>query len=495
MKDLCDNGLRKNPSMRYKMDFKYCMTLKVTGVFLFFVIFITTGYVAMRIWTTDSFERFILQRLKVINGTRIYDIWKQPDAYSLAYVYPFNYTNIDRLNKGEKLKVEELGPYVFEERMHKENVVFQSDKLVTYNENMTHQFRPELSKGSLNDSIITPDVIVLAAISKNIGNVFNTGALRLMLTTAKASPFKSYSAKDLIFGSDKDRLSSTMRILSRLLNNEDIPKFGVLAQRTGFSVNRITVGTGVDDIDNFALIHEVNGMKKLNVWSSDECNNLTGFDGSIFPGRVSATKDTLHVFSYSLCRRIPLRFAKETIVGMYPARRFVLPPDVYASGADNPENSCFCQVNCPPSGAFSIKPCNYDAPLVISYPHFLYGDPELINHIDGLHPIKEKHEFYVDIHATLGLTLSSNSRFQIGVVIPDAPDYFILKPFSPGLVLPIAWVDIKIGQVGREMSDLLYEGTFTASSMKLTFGISATLAALFSMLAICLICLKGLSYN
>lgn len=39
-----------------------------------------------------------------------------------------------------------------------------------------------------------------------------------------------------------------------------------------------------------------------------------------------------------------------------------------------------------------------DSPVVVSYPHFLYGDPALREEFEGLNPDKDKHDFYMDIH-------------------------------------------------------------------------------------------------
>lgn len=40
-----------------------------------------------------------------------------------------------------------------------------------------------------------------------------------------------------------------------------------------------------------------------------------------------------------------------------------------------------------------------DAPLYVSFPHFLNADPSLINAVDGLSPEKDKHESFVKINS------------------------------------------------------------------------------------------------
>ncbi len=43
------------------------------------------------------------------------------------------------------------------------------------------------------------------------------------------------------------------------------------------------------------------------------------------------------------------------------------------------------------------------APVVISYPHFLYGDPSLVDSVGGMKPDISKHETYLDLEPTLGI--------------------------------------------------------------------------------------------
>lgn len=67
---------------------------------------------------------------------------------------------------------------------------------------------------------------------------------------------------------------------------------------------------------------------------------------------------------------------------------------------NSPENECFCPItqddkgkdiyNCPINGLVNILPC-VQAPLLISFPHFLMGDKSLLDYPIGLDPNPEKH--------------------------------------------------------------------------------------------------------
>ena len=43
------------------------------------------------------------------------------------------------------------------------------------------------------------------------------------------------------------------------------------------------------------------------------------------------------------------------------------------------------------------------APVALSSPHFLYGDPQLIHNVTGLHPNKEEHATWIDIDPVIKL--------------------------------------------------------------------------------------------
>jgi hypothetical protein len=49
------------------------------------------------------------------NNTMSYKLWEKPPVSPLTAIYVFNYTNADEFEKGKdtKLKVREVGPYVY----------------------------------------------------------------------------------------------------------------------------------------------------------------------------------------------------------------------------------------------------------------------------------------------------------------------------------------------------------------------------------------------
>lgn len=56
-------------------------------------------------------------------------------------------------------------------------------------------------------------------------------------------------------------------------------------------------------------------------------------------------------------------------------------------------------------------PCSRpDAPMFISHPHFYNADPSLVNAVEGLHPSKEHHALFLDVHPVGGLAVVSSPQ-------------------------------------------------------------------------------------
>lgn len=62
----------------------------------------------------DTVLWFKFQKLTLAPDTMVLDLWKAPPVTVYVKLYIFNVTNpIEFLEKKEKLKVQELGPYVY----------------------------------------------------------------------------------------------------------------------------------------------------------------------------------------------------------------------------------------------------------------------------------------------------------------------------------------------------------------------------------------------
>lgn len=101
-------------------------------------------------------------------GLPAFDWWKNPPDEVLLKAYVFNVTNSKEFISGKdtKLKMEEVGPFVFLEKLEHNNVKFNGNGTLTYTANRTAVFLPELSKNcSLDMRLIVPNLALLVSIS------------------------------------------------------------------------------------------------------------------------------------------------------------------------------------------------------------------------------------------------------------------------------------------------------------------------------------------
>lgn len=107
--------------------------------------------------------------------------------------------------------------------------------------------------------------------------------------------------------------------------------------------------------------------------------------------------ERLYTFEPNFCRSLYASYVGETTLKGFAVKKFISTPD---SIEDNDQNRCFCPkgkddndndvYKCPPSGLAYITPC-LKAPIMISYPHFLMADKNLLKYAKGLNPNIEDH--------------------------------------------------------------------------------------------------------
>ncbi len=83
-----------------------------------------------------------------------FNYWSKLPVKILRKYYLFNLTNAYQVEKGiEPPHLSQIGPYVYEEIWERHNVEFVSEKLVHSSPVQKFIFQPDLSNGTLNDSL------------------------------------------------------------------------------------------------------------------------------------------------------------------------------------------------------------------------------------------------------------------------------------------------------------------------------------------------------
>ena len=91
---------------------------------------------------------------------------------------------------------------------------------------------------------------------------------------------------------------------------------------------------------------------------------------------------------------------------------------------DNPKDEKWNYSKCKESphdcydGIFHVDPCYSGAPIILSAPYFLDGDPDLLNFFNPqLTPDMGLHGTTLDIEPITAITLNAHKRFQVHINI------------------------------------------------------------------------------
>ncbi|XP_014231233.1 scavenger receptor class B member 1 isoform X1 [Trichogramma pretiosum] len=428
------------------------------AVILFGLLALTIGIILSSIPWVDY---VILRQLRLWNGSLSFQYWQKPGVVRLTKVYIFNVTNAENfLNFQEKPKLQEVGPFIYKEDMEKVNIVFHDNGTVTYQHKKILQFMPEMSKDS-DLQVLVPNIplLTLSTQSKSLPRLLTMG-LSMFLSGMDMKPFVPVTAQELVFGYDDPLVSIAYRFFPK--TRRPMSQMGLLLGRNGTLEEVSTIYTGHTDMKEFGLINRLNGLDRLPYWPDAPCNSIRASEGSFFPPRDKTNEDIVNVWDKDLCRVLPLKYrgpsSKTGIrADLYtPADTVFDPPS-----EETPDNECFCPDDpgsCPPRGLQNISPCQYSAPVYLSFPHFYKADPKLLDAVDGLKPEPELHETYFKIQPKLGVPVEGKVRVQLNLKVEHQPDISAVANFSD-IVFPIMWLEEGIDELTPPIRRWVYLAT------------------------------------
>ncbi|KAJ0182901.1 hypothetical protein K1T71_000877 [Dendrolimus kikuchii] len=432
---------------------------------------------------------FIDYKLVLRPGSMTFEWWARPPVRPFVNVYVYNVTNADEfLNNGSKPVLDELGPYVYSEEWEKVNITENDNGTLSFHYRRTYTFQPDLSVGADDDAVVVPNIPMLSATSQSKHAArFLRLAMASIMDILKIKPFVEVSVGQLLWGYEDPLLKLAKDVVPK---EQKLPyeEFGLFYGKNGTSPDVVTMFTGATDMSLYGIIDRYNMKDKLTHWTNDTCNSLAGSDGSIFPPHIKKD-DTLEVYDKDLCRLLPLRYLHEVEAASgLQGYRFTPPEDVFANSK---ANECFCPAGspCAPDGLFNVSLCQYDSPIMLSFPHFYLADPKLLDAVEGISPpVPEKHRLYIDVQPEMGIAIQARARIQINLAVSQVIDIKQVANF-PDIVFPILWFEEGINELPPEVTSLLRLATKLPPIARsaLGWGLSA-LGILLVLLAVtCLI--------
>ncbi|KAJ8975761.1 hypothetical protein NQ317_004811 [Molorchus minor] len=343
--------------------------------------------------------------------------------------------------------------------MEKVNIKFHENGTVSYQHKKILQFVPELSVNK-HQKIVVPNIplLTLSTQSNNLG-YWVQKTISLILSMSDYQPFVSITADELVFGYDDKLVALAHQFYPKKKRPSE--KNGSAHQRKNGTLPEVhNIYTGMTGMHEFGLLARLDGKDALPFWKDAPCNVLRASEGSFFPPRYFTNSDIVHLYDKDMCRILPMQYRGGVTKHGISADLFTPTDNIFESVDNDPDTKCYCPGNefCPPKGLQNISPCQFDAPVYLSFPHFLDADPKLIEPFEGLNAVREKHQSYFKIQPKLGVPVEGKIRAQLNLKVDQAPYVTPVKNF-PNIIFPIMWVEEGIDDLTPPIRRWIYLAT------------------------------------
>ncbi|KAL7046310.1 hypothetical protein ACKWTF_002538 [Chironomus riparius] len=434
--------------------------------FMFLTLGLLTTYIPLS-------EHSLNENLKFSPLFPQFHLWKNPVPEVLLKVYIFNITNAEDFiaGKDEKLKLQEIGPIIFQETLEHKDIQFHDENsTMSYTVSRQIIFKESANlKGILNETVYVVNMALSAASYINKSFIMRR-SYNILLRTLQTKPVVSTSIYNYFFNMTDPILYVfsfnfipfffnyhigliLLTVLYcdfyRQLANTFVP-FIAPTKDTGILQNVYKNFTDRVNV-NIGLKHGHKKFFTINTWNdhpnvprfnidSGACNaSLKGStEGAIYPGLAS--KETVFWFwRKTLCRKVPLFFEKEFSMYNLKAYKYVLRYDVFDRNNDT-EADCYKGDNLP-NGLSDVSKCFFDQPIAASFPHFCKRSGPWDKYIEGLSPNESIHDSYTIVEPNYGVPMKQKAVSQSNVILKDLSSYKSDFARFSNMIIPMFWLE------------------------------------------------------
>ncbi|XP_044541335.1 scavenger receptor class B member 1 [Gracilinanus agilis] len=390
---------------------------------------------------------FSPQNVRIDPSSLSFEMWKEIPIPFYLSVYLFNVLNPEEVLKGEKPSVQERGPYVYREYRQKRNITFHDNDTVSFLEYRTFEFQPHMSRGSETDYIVMPNILVLGS---SMMMEHKPMSMKLLMSLSFSMfgqrAFLNRTVGEIMWGYSDPLIDLLNKYFPGMMPFKD--KFGLFAQLNNSNSGLFNVFTGVKDFSKIHLVDRWNGKTKLNFWNSDQCNMINGTSGQMWAPFMTPDYN-LQFYSPEACRSLSFKYEKSGEFKGIPTFRFVAPDTLFANGSVYPPNEGFCP--CLETGIQNMSACQSNAPMFLSQPHFFNADPVLVESVIGLHPNKDEHSLFLEVHPVTGIPMNCSVKMQISLYTKSIPGIGQTGKIN-AVVLPLVWFEERGAMEGQTLS-------------------------------------------
>ncbi|KAJ8956251.1 hypothetical protein NQ318_014983 [Aromia moschata] len=411
---------------------------------IFSGIFLICWGVAMIVY--KPYNMLMDLRIELTPGLPPYEWWLDPPDEVLLKVYLFNITNSEEFLAGtdKKIKVSEVGPITYREKLTHTNPTFNENGTFTYTANRTAIYLPEMNTIDLNATIVMPNLAVLLIPSYLWdAPLFSKFGVNLMMRSLRSKPFINTTIYNYLWNCTDPILDVSQAVAPSLVPTKNV---GVLGRVYTDFVDNVTVYIGTKfGHEKFFLIDKYDGseyMPDLEGKCEDKVANSS--EGISYPQYLTKN-DTLRYWRKTLCRVGTLRYSHEVEMYGVTAYRYELENTTYDRTTPS-DGDCYKGEPKLPNGLSDVSKCNFDMPFAASFPHYLHGDRAVKNSVDGLRPDAEKHGSFVIVEPNTGIPLHGIARSQVNLVMREMRGFSEKIQRFSNVTIPLVWMEYN--QVG-----------------------------------------------
>nr|BCX55332.1 sensory neuron membrane protein 2 [Plautia stali] len=411
-------------------------------------------------------EQQIKARIALNNGSEGMKAWENLPLPLEFKVFIFNVTNPDEVSRGMQPIVQELGPYVYDEYRRKVDIEFTEDDTISYKIEKKFYFNKNKSGCHKESDVIVVPNIPLIATAYGIEERFPMGLVFInssapLLFPGLKNVFITTTAGNLLFDGVKikcDYLKGPAMPVCQGIKRNRPPSLKEIPLSRDFAFSYFSdantslsgvfkVKRGNENVYDLGMIVKYDNHTDLTMWDKNTtCSELKGTDSTILPPIQNKNQD-IYIFLPEVCLSLRAFVKRETNMYGIDVYQYFASRRNFDSGNSNPSNLCRCKKqedeNDPPKclkeGAIDASKCQ-GAPVVFTYPHMLFADPEYQNYVEGYQRDPDKHQTEVFVEPRTGVPLAAFKRIQMNIFLRRLNDVDIFANVSEGL-FPLLWIE------------------------------------------------------
>ncbi|KAJ3643118.1 hypothetical protein Zmor_025850 [Zophobas morio] len=404
-----------------------------------FVLLVAVGFVLVFVWPV-LFKHILDSNMVLTKTSHTFELWKKfPHSFPIDF-YFFNWTNPeDVYNETVKLKFNQMGPYKFLETKEKSDIVWNDNGTVSFKHLKHWYYDDKSSNHDIREEVTTINPVAVSAVyTSRAWSYFVRKGLSLSLSSITPTIHLTRRVGQMLFEGYKDPMITVAKTLPFLAGTSLPPwdRFGWFYTRNGSSDYEgvFNMGTGINSV--FGKLYTWNYWTQTPFFEGN-CAKVNGSAGEFFG---PPNKESISFFSPDLCRTMTLRYSGQTVINNILGNRYVVDELMLDNGTLYPENSCFCNGECVPSGLVNVSSCRFGSPSFASLPHFYKADPYYLEPIEGLQPDKDKHDFYMVLEPTTGIPLEVSAKLQINLLMQPVSGIAMYENV-PKVFIPMLWFE------------------------------------------------------